>query len=127
MANKKKNTQNKPRNNFKKEEVKKEENFLDEKPKKEWKDTIFYKVTNVILWIVLFVWMAICLVDFYQTHQEKEPMFCLKKEVTKYDDGNYQSGKIRSSCGSSGYGGYSYDSVIANKKNCAFTIIEFEL
>lgn len=51
----------------------------------------------------------------------------LKIFDTKYDDGNYQSGKIRSSCGSSGYGGYSYDSAIANKKNCAFTIIEFEL
>ena len=112
MANKKKNTQNKPRNNFKKEEVKKEENFLDEKPKKEWKDTAFYKVTNVILWIVLFVWMAICLVDFYQTHQEKEPMFCLKKEVTKYDDGNVRS------CLGLGYKVYHY-----NRKS--FKAIEF--
>ena len=69
-------------------EEKNEELFDDKKEKKELKKeekgkSTFNKIMNVILWIVLFVWMAICLVDFYQTHQEKEPMFCLKKEVTK--------------------------------------------
>ena len=92
MANNKKKT-TKPKTTVKKEvkEEVKEENFLDEKPKREKGESTFNKIMNVILWIVLFAWMAICLIDFYNTHQEKEPMFCLKKEVTKYDDGQVRS------------------------------------
>ena len=89
MANKKKTVKsNKPKTTVK-NEVK--ETFTDERPKKEKGESTFNKIMNVILWIVLLVWMAICLVDFYNTHQEKEPMFCLKKEVTKYDDGQVRS------------------------------------
>ena len=96
---------NKKTNNQKKKEVnvKKQEEFFDEKPKKEKGESTFNKVMNVILWIVLFAWMAICLVDFYKTHQEQEPMFCLKKEVTKYDDGQVRS------CLGLGYKVYHYE------------------
>lgn len=83
--------------------TKKEEKFLDEKPKMEKEESTFNKIMNVILWIVLFVWMAICLIDFYNTTQEKEPIFCLKKETTKYDDGNVKS------CLGLGYKVYHYN------------------
>lgn len=45
------------------------------------------KVINIILWIILFIWMGVCLTDFYNVKNEKEPMFCIKKGTTKYDDG----------------------------------------
>src|SRR5574344_2162692 len=48
----------------------------------------FQKVMNVVLWIILIVWMAVCLVDFYNVKQEKEPMFTFKNGTTKYSDGN---------------------------------------
>ena len=72
-----------------------EELFDDEKEKKslkkDEKKSLFSRIVNVILWIVLIVWMGICLVDFYKTHKEEEPMFCLKKETTKYSDGTVDS------------------------------------
>ena len=64
------------------------EEFFDEKKDKK---SLFSRIMNVILWIVLFVWMGICLIDFYKTHQEEEPIFCLKKETVKYDDGTVDS------------------------------------
>ena len=83
-------------NNKVSEEVKVEkndENFLDEKKsakevnKKYGEKSTFSKVMNVILWIILLGWMAVCLLDFYKVHNEQEPFFCIKKGVTKYDDG----------------------------------------
>lgn len=50
--------------------------------------TTFQKIMNVVLWIILIVWMAVCLVDFYNVKQEKEPMFTFKNGTTKYSDGN---------------------------------------
>ncbi len=76
------------------EKEKMKEEFFDEKPKKiKEKDekSLFNRIMNVILWIVLFVWMGICLIDFYKVHQEEDPIFCLKKETTKYDDGTVDS------------------------------------
>ena len=46
---------------------------------------------NVILWIVLIVWMVICLFDFYKTHKREEPIFTFKKETVKYEDGEVDS------------------------------------
>ena len=77
-------------------EEKNEELFDDKKEKKELKKeekgkSTFNKIMNVILWIVLFVWMAICLVDFFKTRAETDPVFFLKKETIKYDDGEVDS------------------------------------
>ncbi len=101
------------------EDKKMAEEFLDEKVSKkemEKKDknekSLFQRVMNVILWIVLFVWMGVCLVDFYNVHQKKDPIFCIKKGVTKYDDGNVKW------CLGAGYKVYQY-----NRKS--FTAIEF--
>lgn len=94
------------------EELKKQ---LEEKEKaeakRERKETA-NKIINVILWIVMIAWMAMCLYDFYRVHTEKEPVFCLKKETTKYEDGNVDS------CLGLGYKVYNY-------KRSSFRAIEF--
>ena len=84
--------------NVTKKPVKDEVKKVDEKTEKELKEeffeeeeekeSTFNKVMNVILWIVLIVWMAICLVDFFRTHQVKKPIFTFKHETTKYEDGS---------------------------------------
>ena len=60
-----------------------EESFDEKKDKK----STFQRVMNIILWIVLFIWMGICLIDFFNAHNENDPIFCLSKETVKYDDG----------------------------------------
>ena len=67
---------------------------------------------NVVLWIVLFIWMGVCLIDFYNVHQEKEPMFCIKTGTNEYEDGNVDW------CLGAGYKIYHY-----NRKS--FKAIEF--
>ncbi len=49
-----------------------------------------------------------------------QPKF-LKNFDIKYDDGNYQKGKVRSNCE------LGYDNAIDNKKYCLFSIIELEI
>ena len=87
----KKVTKNNEKEVIEKEDLSEEElkeEFFDAK---EDKESIFNKVMNVILWIVLFVWMAICLVDFYKTHKRQEPIFTFKHETVKYEDGEVDS------------------------------------
>ena len=54
---------------------------------KKTKKSIFGKIVNVILWIILLLWMAACLTDFYRTNKEQKPLFTFKYETTKYEDG----------------------------------------
>ncbi len=68
---------------FDEKENKKEEFFNEKKDKK----SLFNRIMNVILWIVLFAWMGVCLVDFFNVKAERKPVFCLKKETTTYSDG----------------------------------------
>ena len=67
------------------EEMVKKEEFFDEKKSKK---SLFNRIMNVILWIILFAWMAVCLIDFYKVHQKQDPIFCFKKDVTHYNDGD---------------------------------------
>jgi len=80
------------------EETSKEEFFKEKKDKK----SVFERVINVVLWVVLFAWMGICLTDFFISKSEKAPVFCIKKDVIKYDDGNVDS------CLGLGYKIYNY-------------------
>ena len=81
---------------FKEQEVVKEdlseeelkEQFFDAK---EDKESVFMKILNVILWIIVFAWIAICLIDFYKTRKRQDPIFTFKHEVVKYDDGKVDS------------------------------------
>ena len=82
-----------------KEDKELKEEFFEEKKDKK---SLFNRIMNVILWIVLFIWMGICLIDFFKVHQEEEPIFCIKKDVTKYEDGEVDS------CLGLGYKIYNY-------------------
>ena len=66
----------------------KDEEFYESKKDKK---SLFSRIINIVLWVILLVWMGICLVDFYKTHKEEEPIFCLKKETTQYNDGTVDS------------------------------------
>jgi hypothetical protein len=74
--------------------------------------TLFGKILNIFLWVVVLGWMAICVVDFIKVQNEKEPIFCLTKKTTKYDDGNVYA------CTGLGYKVYNYD------RNC-FQALQF--
>lgn len=59
---------------------------VEEKEKRSVKE-IVSKVVNILLWIVLFAWMAIVLVDYFHVRNEEKPQFCLKNQTTNYEDG----------------------------------------
>lgn len=69
-----------------KAEEKVEEVVLETK-KDEEEESMFHKVMNYSLWIILIAWMIICLVDFFRTQNIKKPIFTFAKTETKYEDG----------------------------------------
>lgn len=76
------------------EKVETEKDFLDEKKgKKKDKDekSLFAKIWNIALWVILFAWMAICLVDYFKVQNDNDPIFCLNKKTTQYEDGEVKS------------------------------------
>ena len=68
------------KNNKKEKEDKKEKEFFEEK-------TLSSKIINVVLWVIVFVWMGICLVDYFRTRQNEKPFFTFAKHEEKYSDG----------------------------------------
>ncbi len=79
---------------------------VKEKPEKKAKDEkgTVKKVINVVLWVILFAWMAIVLVDYYKTTKEEKPVFCfINNKTTTYDDGTVDS------CMGLGYKIYNYN------------------
>lgn len=72
------------------EEKQKEEFFEEEKGKKKKEKnekSLISRIVNVVLWIVLFAWMFIVVIDFIHVRNEEEPQFCWGEKVNKYDDG----------------------------------------
>lgn len=92
-------------NDDKKEEVVVETTTTEEKPQKEKKKkkSIIIRILDLLLWVVLLGWMAICFYDYYNVSNEKEPKFCLKEETTQYYDGTVDS------CLGPGYKVYYYN------------------
>lgn len=45
------------------------------------------KVLSKIFWILVIILMAIATFDFYRVRNGNKPLFCLKKDTFKYDDG----------------------------------------
>lgn len=87
----------------------------EEKTKKREKGekSLASRIINVVLWIVLFAWMALVFTDFMKVHNENEPKFCWwNKETTNYDDGTV------STCTGLGY-------KVINYKRESFKAIEF--
>lgn len=82
---------------FKKTDKKEVEELTEEELKsqffdaKEDKESIFLKVLSIVLWTAVFVWIAICLIDFYRTQKREEPLFTFKNDVIEYDDGHVDS------------------------------------
>ena len=61
------------------------EDFLDEKISKkklEKRDkdekSLFQRIMNVILWIVLFVWMGVVLFDYYHVSKNTDPTMIME-------------------------------------------------
>ena len=59
--------------------------------KKEKKKSLFSRIMNVVLWIILFAWIAVCVVDFYRTQKGNKPLFTFTHDVIKYEDGKVDS------------------------------------
>lgn len=105
-------------NEEKKEEV--VEDFYDEKPKNNKKEknekkekSIFSRILNVVLWLVLFAWMILVLIDYFHVKNEEEPQFCWwAKKTTEYTDG------IVKECTGLGY-------KVINYQRKSFKAIEF--
>lgn len=96
----------------KKEVIEENEEFFNAKVSKndeektKYRDTMFYKVSNVILWVVFIALVCIWLVDFFRVQNNNDPWFCfndLYKDPTVYEDGNVYS------CYGAGYKIYRYE------------------
>ncbi|MDD4624663.1 MAG: hypothetical protein PHX40_04770 [Bacilli bacterium] len=61
------------------------------------------KILNILFWVAFVVVFSIWVVDFIKVKSNKDPIFCLKKEVHKYDDGTVKE------CLGLGYRVYNYD------------------
>ena len=73
----------------KKEEEVVETTKKEEKPEKK-KRHIIIRIFDIILWIVLFAWMSICVLDYFNVANEREPKYCIKKETLEYEDGTVE-------------------------------------
>lgn len=86
------------------EEPTQEEHLEEEEPKEEPKEEkietpkkekperdgirIISRILNVLLWIVLFAWMALVIVDYIHVKNEEKPQFCwFNEHTTSYNDG----------------------------------------
>ena len=88
----------------KEEKVVEERELSDEfVDKNENKINLIIRIFNVILTIVVFGVVGMALIDFLKVNQEKEPMFCIKKEVIKHEDGTVDV------CTGIGYKVYQYN------------------
>lgn len=63
---------------------------------------MFKKILNVVFWVVFVVLFSIWLIDFIKVKTNNEPIFCIKKEVRKFDDGTVDE------CLGLGYRVYNY-------------------
>lgn len=70
--------------------------------KKDKKST-FNKIMNIVLWVLLFIWMGICIVDFILAKTNNKPIFCLSRSETEYSDGKVKK------CTGLGYKVYNYE------------------
>lgn len=61
------------------------------------------KVISTIFSVIILGIVAIWLYEYYRMVNDQEPMFCIKEETYKYDDGTVQE------CVGLGYKVYKYD------------------
>ncbi len=96
----------------------KEETVTEKKePKKERPEregrSILSRVLNILLWIVLFAWMALVVIDYFHVQNQEKPQFCwFNEHTTSYNDGSVTE------CTGLGYKVINYD-------RTSFKAIEF--
>ncbi len=60
---------------------------MEEKKKK----SVVKIIINIVIWVILFAWLIICVIDFNKTHKRQKPIFTFKSETVKYEDGEVDS------------------------------------
>jgi len=79
----------KEKREFIKEIVNREE--IEEEKRKEKKEkrkkSKLSLIIEIIVWIVIIVWLSVCLFDFFRVKNEKDPVFCMKKGTNTYEKG----------------------------------------
>lgn len=89
------------------EKVKEEPIKVEEvvEPKKEEKNNkkIISIIFDIIFWILIVILAAIWITDFVKVKKGNEPMFCIKKIVHQFDDGEVKE------CKGLGYNVYNYN------------------
>lgn len=85
--------------------------MVKQEKKNQQEKSLFQRILNIVLWVVVLAWMAICVVDFIKVQNEKDPIFCLKKTSIKTGTG---SAKV---CTGLGYKVYNYDCATKSGKN----------
>lgn len=93
-------------------EEKEKKKLVKEEKRNNKGKSLAYRITNIVLWVIVIAWMGICVVDFIKVQNEEEPIFCLKNKTIEYDDGNVYV------CTGVGYKVYNY-------KRKSFEAIEF--
>ena len=56
-----------------------------------FKKILSSKVVSITLWVVLIVWIGICVTDFIRAKQENKPIFTFASNKTEYVDGDVTS------------------------------------
>lgn len=85
-------------NNIEPEKADEDEVIIEEKPKKREREerpentkkrSIVSRIVNIVLWIVLFGWMALVVTDYIHVKNEEKPQFCwFNEKTTDYSDGS---------------------------------------
>ncbi|HIS90496.1 MAG TPA: hypothetical protein IAC20_02400 [Candidatus Faecisoma merdavium] len=76
---------------------------MDSKDKVTKKRSIVKTIFDVVFWIVIIGLAIVWITDFINVQNDKNPVFCLKNETHKYDDGTVEE------CIGLGYKVYTYD------------------
>ncbi len=71
-------------------EVEEKEDFFDDKKVQktnEKKKSLGHKIFDIVFWTLFVCIAAIWIIDFIKVENNKEPLFCIKKETHEYEDG----------------------------------------
>ena len=64
---------------------------------------VLVNILKILIILLVIMWICILFLDYFNTHQGKEPKFCIKEETKVYDDGTVYI------CTGLGYKLYKYD------------------
>jgi hypothetical protein len=73
------------------------------KKKVKKKKSVIGKIFDVVISVIVFGIMFVWIFDFFSVYNDKEPKFCLEREIREYEDGS------TTVCTGLGYKVYQYD------------------